>query len=163
MLSKYAGLVVGFTLASAPAVALATPGFPGTIRAHLGLSYQPPCTLCHRSVQGGGPVVTLFGASLLERGLQAGSDSSLTSALDRLVSDGVDSDGDGVEDVDELLAGTDPSSASASRIADKPTLSHGCVGRIAPTGSVGWPALVGVATFVLLVRRSRRRRGKLKR
>jgi hypothetical protein len=145
VLSKYAGLVVGFTLASAPAVALATPGFPGTIRAHLGLSYQPPCTLCHRSVQGGGPVVTLFGASLLERGLQAGSDSSLTSALDR------------------LLAGTDPSSASASRIADKPTLSHGCVGRIAPTGSVGWPALVGVATFVLLVRRSRRRRGKLKR
>ena len=92
MLNQHAWLVFGFAMASAPAVALATPGFPGTIRSYLGLSYQPPCTLCHRSVQGGGPVVTLFGASLLARGLQANNDSSLTSALDRLVGDGVDSE-----------------------------------------------------------------------
>jgi hypothetical protein len=158
VLNKRAWLVVGFALASAPTVALATPEFPGTIRSHFGLDYQPPCTLCHRSAQGGGPVVTPFGASLLARGLRAGDDSSLASALDRLVSDGVDSDGDGVEDVDELLAGSDPNSASASSISDKPTLSHGCVGRIAPTGTPSWPVLAAVATFVLLMRRPRPRR-----
>jgi hypothetical protein len=151
-------LVLGFLVGSAPAVALATPGFPAAIRSHLGLDYQPPCTLCHRSAQGGGPVVTQFGTALLDRGLRAGSDSSLTNALDQLVSDGVDSDADGIADVDELLAGSDPNSASPSAsLSNAPAISHGCVGRIAPSGAVGWPALAGFATFVLLMRRPRRR------
>jgi hypothetical protein len=162
MLNRYAWFGLGFVLASTPAAALATPGFPGTIRSHLGLDYQPPCTLCHRSAQGGGPVVTLFGASLLNRGLTASNDSSLESALDRLVSDGVDSDGDGVHDVDELLSGSDPSSASEASIANKPTLSHGCVGRIAPTGSLTWPAFAGLAAFLFLIRRPRARRSRLR-
>ena len=124
MLRKYGLLAMSVSLLVAmPAVALATPGFPGTIRAHLGLEYQPPCTLCHGSVQGGGPVVTAFGRSLLDRGLRAGDDASLEAALDRIVSDGVDSDADGTRDVDELLASTDPSSAASSSLCKRLTVS----------------------------------------
>jgi hypothetical protein len=155
--NKYTMLAVGFALASAPAVARATSGFPGDIRSHLGLDYQPPCTLCHASVQGGGPVVTPFGTALLRRGLRAGDTASLESALDKLIADGVDSDGDGTKDVDELLSATDPNSASAVSLSDTPAMSHGCVGRISPRGSLGWPAFASIATFILLMSRPRRR------
>jgi len=61
-----------------------------------------------------------------------GSDpASLQRALRRNAARAWDSDGDGVPDIEELVYGTDPSSAALS---SGPPLMHGCsVGLSAPT------------------------------
>ena len=152
-------LLVAVLTFSIPGVAMASPSFPGVIRNTLDLDYQPPCTLCHASVSGGGPVVTVFGQSLLARGLKAGSDSSLTTALNRLVADGVDSDNAGVVDVDELLSNSDPNSADTTTLVNNPPVEYGCVGQIAPGRDLRWSTLFGALVLGLLWARRRRNAG----
>lgn len=97
---------------AAPRAAHATPGFPGEIQTHLGLSAPPPssCSLCHTtgSAGGRGTVNTPFGVSVRGHGCVAYDNASLDSALDAMDKDGTDSDGDKVPDVTELRNGTDP-------------------------------------------------------
>jgi uncharacterized protein (TIGR03382 family) len=92
---------------------LASSNFPGEMSSHLGGDTPvPSCTVCHASNAGGfGTVTKSHGISLMDAGLVAGDVGSLTAALDTLASDGTDSDGGGVGDVDELKAGTDPNVA----------------------------------------------------
>lgn len=100
-------------LVAAPAWASAQ--FPPTIKAKYSLAAEPPCAICHTNgITGIGTVNTLFGTALRMHGLVAGSDASLNAALDALAAQNVDSDGDGVTDVAELMAGTDPNTAPAS-------------------------------------------------
>ena len=122
--------------------------FPPEIRAHLSLSYTPACTLCHNTPSGGfGTVTTPFGQSMRARGLVAQNLGSLDTALDALAAEHTDSDGDGVGDIDELKAGSDPNVAGGGS-ATPPT--YGCFD---VSGQPASPlALLPLALAWLLVR-----------
>ena len=122
--------------------------FPPEIRAHLSLSYTPDCSLCHSNGQTGfGTVNTPFGKSMRARGLVAQNLQSLDTALDALAAEKTDSDGDGVPDIDELKAGTNPNVAGGG---DVPPPSYGCFD---VSGQPGSPlALLPVALALLLLR-----------
>ena len=139
--------------------AQATRGLPQQIRTALGLQYVPQCSLCHQEGKtGNGTVFTPFALSARARGLTAngGGRSSTTSnvstTLTQMASDAVDSDGDGVTDVDELKAGTDPNVSGPVPMAMvDPT--YGC----ATAGSAAlWPALLAAGGLALRRRRAAR-------
>ena len=122
--------------------------FPPEVRAHLSLSYTPACTLCHNTPSGGfGTVTTPFGKSMRARGLVAQNLGSLDTALDALAAEHTDSDGDGVGDIDELKAGSDPNVAGGGSVTP-PT--YGCFD---VTGQPASPlALLPLALAWLLLR-----------
>jgi hypothetical protein len=119
-----------------------------------GVNYQVPCAVCHiKGNTGASTPITPFALSLRDRGL-SGDRASLSTALSRLATDGTDSDGDGVGDIDELKAGTDPNSSANADIATVQAPGYGC-GGTAPHGG-GGPAAAGAAALGwLLVRRRR--------
>lgn len=129
------------------APALATPSFPSTVQQQLQLDAAPTCGLCHGGDQPGAPLWGV-GLALQQRGLVAFDDASLEKALERLAADATDTDADGVSDVDELRAGTDPNVASGS---SQPHLAYGCGAEAAPALFALGPALT------LLLARARRR------
>lgn len=139
-------LVVATLIAGGAVHASST--YPGEIRAHLGLSSTPDCTLCHNVPSGGyGTVTTPFGTSMRARGLVAQSIPSLDTALDALAAEKTDSDHDGVPDIDELKAGTDPNVAGGGAV---PPPTYGCFD---VSGQPGSPlALLPVALALVLVR-----------
>lgn len=131
----------------------AEPFFPGNIQTHLNLSYTPPCTFCHATATGGGPVVTKFGNSMLAAGLGV-TTSSLYTALDALAASKKDSDGDGTPDIQQIEQGRDPSTGSAA--PTDPTERYGCGARIATT-PVRFVSLVLCAAAVIGIAVGRRR------
>ena len=97
--------------------ALASADYPGEIQTKYGLSAPPlqSCGLCHTNgIPGSGTVNTPIGLALRSRMLVSGDPAALRAALDRLEMDMVDSDGDGVIDVQELRAGTNPTVAEGA-------------------------------------------------
>lgn len=90
--------------------ALASPVFATEIQTFLGLDAPPSCKLCHRTEEGGDDtVVTPFGRSMQRLGVAGDNDAgALRAALRRADSEGTDSDGDGIPDLDELREGSDP-------------------------------------------------------
>jgi hypothetical protein len=138
--------------------AFASPDFPASIQHDLGLASIPPCTLCHANLNGGtGTVVTPFGLTMQDYGARGGDAASLTSALGRDDEDGVDSDGDGVDDWAELAAGEDPNDGPG-RVVPFPRPEHGCslAGRRHPDDSA-WLDAVVVVLAMAWARRSRER------
>ena len=127
-------------------LAHASSAFPGEVRSHLALSYTPDCGICHSNGQTGfGTVNTPFGTSMRSRGLMAGNTASVDAALDALAAEHKDSDGDGVGDIDELKAGTNPNVAGGGNV---PPVSYGCFD---VTGQPGSPlALLPAALGLLL-------------
>ena len=149
-------LVAGF--AAAPATARATEEFPWSIRSDLALDYEPPCALCHENgMTGTGTVRTPFGMSMRLRGMIAGNDASLAKALDAMAADNVDSDHDGVSDIEELKSHTDPNRYGALPLdqANEPT--YGCGGTIARSpqgaGAATGAVLLGALALGLSLRR----------
>jgi hypothetical protein len=131
--------------------------FPSEIQSDLTLSYQVPCSVCHaKGNTGSSTAITPMALSLRARGL-SGDRQSLVTAFARLESDGVDSDGDGKSDVDELHAGTDPNSSANASIIDDSEPGYGCGGS-APKGKNGAQAVVGAAGLAWLLARRRRAR-----
>jgi hypothetical protein len=131
--------------------------FPGEIRAHLGLNYLPPCSLCHASASGGGPVVTAFGVAIQQRGLSTADLTSIDRALDRLAADQVDSNHNGVTDVQDLKNGIDPNDPGNLPLTG-PTPEYGCAvaaARSMDILSMAW-ASVGALSLLLWSRRGRR-------
>ena len=126
--------------------------YPPEIRVHLGLSYTPDCSVCHANGQTGfGTVTTPFGTSMRSRGLVSQNLASLDTALDALDAERTDSDHDGVPDIDEFKAGSDPNVAGGGSI---PPPSYGCFD---VTGQSASPlALLLPVALALLLLRARR-------
>ncbi len=128
--------------------ALALPQFPGAVQDHIGVPCEPLCTLCHQGTPSSGTATTDFVLALQDRGF-ATSDATLQSALDALAADDVDSDDDGVGDVEELVGGEDPNPGGLV-FCDLLTPSYGCLstaGRAPGAGEalLGFLALLGLA------------------
>ncbi|WNG37916.1 hypothetical protein F0U61_32725 [Archangium violaceum] len=146
---------VGLTLLGS-AAAWASPAYPGVIRTELNLATEPGCNACHQGGNVGfGTVTTPFGQSLRTRGLVAANEGSLRTALSALLSERVDSDGDGTPDTDELVAGRDPNVGDSGEPVDVlPDVTYGC--GAAPGAPVG--LLLGGLLLLNARRRATRRR-----
>ena len=128
----------------------ASPGYPTAIVERLGIFYSPPCSLCHvEGKTGPGTAETPFARSARAHGLEGGDVRLVGIALDALMRDGTDSDRDGVSDIQELLAGTDPNVAGAQSIEVRADPASGCS---SAGGACGWLALL------FAVRRAKRSR-----
>lgn len=131
-------------------------GYPEGLRAHLDIGPTPPCDVCHRAAsEPVGAADQPFSTALVARGLQGNDDASLFTSLDRMQADGVDSDGDGARDLDELSWGGDPNVADVLEAQEHEPPSYGC----AVTGAHG-PLDFGLflALLLLFVGRPRRPR-----
>src|SRR5438128_7324004 len=120
--------------------ARASPGYPTAIVEHLAIFYSPPCSLCHvEGKTGPGTAETPFARSARAHGLEGGDVRLVGIALDALMRDGTDSDRDGVSDIQELLAGTDPNLAGTQSIEVRADPASGCN---STGGACGWLALL---------------------
>jgi hypothetical protein len=157
------GLVSG-AAALLPASAQATQKFPSAIYNYLGTSftvkpYLPPCSLCHsRGSTGPGTAQTPFALSAKARGLVPSDTPSMNAALAAMDTDEVDSDGDGVPDIQELRDGTDPNTPGDVSLVSESGPNAGCGGNTKPRSSrlAGVPG-IGLSLLPLL-RRARRRK-----
>jgi len=161
LVASLLGLAAVAVALACPSVAHATPNFPRAIQARLGAVSAPDCSICHVGRTGRGTVVSPFGSAMRGNGLMAYDEGSLGRALQTLEADRVDSDGDGILDVDALRAGKDPNPAGTGDTGIEPeTPEFGCVGRVSRTGDVpllGASALVVCGAILGARRRSRRR------
>lgn len=127
--------------------ALASSIFPPDVQTRWSLTAEPACALCHTNgITGLGTVTTPFGKNVhLVYGAQAENETSLYTALDQMADAGVDSDGDGTSDYDELKAGTDP---NVGLKTGPGALKYGC-------GADVVPSLFAVLAVLLLALRRR--------
>ncbi len=154
---------VALFLAATVAVALAassasaTPNFPGAVQRTLAASSAPDCSVCHVGGRvGRGTVNTPFGSGMRARGLVLYDEGSLVRAITAMEADRVDSDGDGVIDVDAIRMGKTPNPTEAE-LPDETIPTYGCIGSVAPAAprSESALALGLLAVGLLAVRRGR--------
>jgi uncharacterized protein (TIGR03382 family) len=141
-----------------PRVALASPTFPDEIARVLDTPCVPQCVLCHTTNLGGyGTAVTPFAAMMVVRPpkgekLQPAHTDTVAPALAALEAQYVDSDHDGVIDVDELRAGTNPNGDAVALCSD---IGYGCA-HVASRGSPsGFAFAAALLAFGWLARRRR--------
>jgi hypothetical protein len=85
--------------------------YPGEVSSHLEMECAPTCQLCHDNPAGGSGTATLpFAVAMQADGLAIAVPDSVAVALDALQARGAaaDSDGDGTNDVDQLIIGENP-------------------------------------------------------
>ena len=163
-------MALGWTLAAlslSGGSVQASPPYPVELQNALGLPRAPPCTVCHGEATAGdaGPADTLFAQAMIARGLRAAEsedagtiDPSLATAIAAMEKDGVDSDGDGAQDLDELYWGGDPNHYDGPPASDVSAPVYGC--RVGRGGSGSALVLAfGIVVAVVLQRRRVRRRG----
>jgi hypothetical protein len=98
---------------------------------------------------------TPFARALAVRGFSPDAPRSLELAVEAMRKDGVDSDGDGAQDLDELGWGGDPNVPDLPVGVNDPSPAYGCAIRRAERGA---PRTIGVLGLALgLLRRARRR------
>lgn len=150
-------LALAFAATFSAGEARASAEYPAAIRDKAQLMYTPACTLCHAEIDGSdGVIATDFARTLWALGMRGRSVLSLEIALDKVRARRWDTDGDGVTDIDELIASRDPSGPALS---NDPGPEHGC--SIASLDGLGARDIVApyalfAATFV--ASRLRRRR-----
>lgn len=143
--------------------AAASASYPLVIKAKYGLAAAPECTLCHRDTVGGlGTVTRPFGLALISRyQLGPANVGSLEAALAGDEAEHLDSDSDGVPDIDELRAGTNPNVGSSGMEAapDVPLPQTGCaLAARSPSESGGLIASMLLGAVLWRVARSPLRR-----
>lgn len=106
-------VLAGLWVCAGAGRAFGSESFPEDMRRKLELPAiagpEPGCRICHQDDEGG--VMTAnkpFARSLMLVGAAGANVPSFLAALDTLKANGTDSDGDGVSDIAELEAGTDP-------------------------------------------------------
>ena len=123
-----------------------------------------PCSLCHLGGKtSGATVFTPFAWGMRARGMtggggdrtaQAMNDPSVQTAILQMKADGVDSDGDGTPDWQEIVDGTDPNEPGTASDIQDPQL--GCaVGGRRTAGGLG----AALTLAALALARRRRSRG----
>lgn len=123
----------------------------------LGLAKAPRCDLCHHAaMEPVGAVDTAFGKSTVARGLVDADAASLAKALDGMRESGVDSDGDGAKDLDELSWGGDPNQADVPEGGNEEPVTYGC-SWVSDPGGRSSPGVVVGMLMALVVGRARGR------
>jgi hypothetical protein len=174
---------VGLLVAATPGLAAATPTYPQLIVSDLMLKYSlgtqecesnstPDChcTICHLTNAGGFNTVKMpFGMAMQANKLVDGSPTLLQSALTALDTMKIDSDCDGVPDIQQLMDGRDPNTGAfidgSGKTSPPPHTcgealqSFGCGSQIARGASGNAPAEGAAAVIAVLgVALARRRR-----
>lgn len=149
-------LAVGVASLVVAPCARADQDYPAALQFQLSLKYTPGCDLCHEAAKDPvGPADTPFAKSMIARGLKTHDVKSLATALDKMKTDMVDSDGDGSLDLDELSWGGDPNHAEKPAGGSELPAQYGCA--IAHDDASSWPTLVALsALLVAFVARRRR-------
>ena len=120
--------------------------------------YEPPCSLCHlRGSTGSGTADTPFALSMKARGLSANDNTSVATALDAMVRDNVDSDGDGTPDIQEIEDDTDPNTPANVSLSGDVGPNAGCGGGQKSNSGGGAPAAAAGLLFTALLGAFRRR------
>lgn len=134
--------------------AYASPAYPGVIQSQLATARAPECTICHATPSGGlGTATTGFATYLRSRGLGANDQGSLRTALEAMIGERHDTDGDGVTDLDALKAGQDPNGMTDTSVAPP---KYGCGAHVASRterGGAASGALVAVALALVTASR----------
>lgn len=132
------------------APAAASGNYPLTLQSYLRLATAPvgSCSLCHTGgITGSRTVGTLFGRAISTRGASGnGNTTSLRTALAAMTRDAVDSDGDGLKDLDEVKVGRNPNVVDTTPDGGVDGGSGGADGGT-PDGGTGGEELPGALTY----------------
>jgi hypothetical protein len=160
--------IIGLASLAVARSAQASPDYPPALAAAIANQYPsavkcvPLCTACHLTMLGGLGMLNSFGASLKNIGeLVPGDANRVAPALMKLAATmpPVDSDGDGISDVDELIVGDSPSIAgNAGKNQFCPDIKYGCGARIAAVPPVDRLSLLCMGLAALGCVAGRRRR-----
>lgn len=164
-------LLIGLGLTSLVAArpAHASSDFPPALQAAIAKQFKtakaaqcvPLCTACHETTAGGPGHLNSFGKSLEGFGLLQGSPATIDPALAALALKDPDSDGDGTNDIEELMVGDSPAFAHPDGVDMWcPDIKYGCGARIAaaPAPAVDHFGLLSAGGVVLGFAALRRRR-----
>ncbi len=149
------GAVGALLLSTWSGVAAASQTYPAAVQEALDTPCPPPCTVCHTTPTGGLGQLTKFGENLKLQGpLPPSSPDFVDDALASL--EQTDSDGDGTNDIDELIADQNPAVAGDTPYC---VLTYGCGARVEPRGELRVEAaLAGALVAAGLFWAGRRRR-----
>ncbi len=137
------GFVLGTALFALVSVGYARPAqaslnFPPALQAALqkrfpGTSFCVPlCNACHETTAGGPANYNPFGQNLFNSGLGIDAPALVEPALDALLMKNLDSDGDGMTDLAELMVGRAPGFAGDNTLlCPTDNAEYGCGARIA--------------------------------
>ena len=119
--------------------------FPREIKNELSMNTSPHCSVCHAGGHTGyGTATTLFAEAMKDRGLVAKDKNSLIDSLALMQADLVDSDGDGITDIEALKSDMNPNGEG-----DLLAPSYGCQ---ATSTSYGGLLVISFFGFLLLTR-----------
>ena len=138
--------------------ARASESYPKTLERALGSPCPPDCTTCHTRRSGGELTAnTPVGISMRRAGLECCDTSLLLDVVGRLETDGTDSDMDGVGDVEEMRAGTDPNALEGKLKCAPPEEDEGCaVGGVSTSTRNDLPWVLGAGLALVAITRRRR-------
>jgi hypothetical protein len=166
------GVLGSVSVLGSVGIAQASPEFPAELKEVAGMDCKPACTICHTTNPGSsGTAEQPFAITMSELGLNPGDTDSVRTAFEELqrlssgnsgmggAGPGIDSDGDGTSDVDELTAdgASDPSARGVGAPCAAEIL-YGCsaVEEPAPRDSdshLVWTLLIFALGLGLWVRR----------